>query len=379
LLIPTKGMTVMHDPRLENLANTIVNYSTRVRPGDKVAIRGFPLTPAATPLINAVTEQVLKAGGYPHLLMTPPEYRKLLFENALEDQLGYTDPFVKMVMEEFDVDIRITSAENTKALATVDPDRVNNIRTTYHDLLQTWFQRSAQGTLRWLTTRYPTSAYAQEAEMSLIEYEQFFFTSCFADLEDPIEAFQQLAAAQDELAGIFQGGDQVALSGPHIDLKLSIKDRPLIRCIGHRNLPDGEVYFGPVVDSVEGWVRFSFPCIYSSMEVKGVELEFEAGKVIKARADTNEEYLLKTLEVDEGASRLGEFGIGMNTAIDRFTGLMLFDEKIAGTIHLALGAGYPESGSRNKSSIHWDMLVDMRVDSEIRLDDKVIYSDGKFR
>lgn len=368
----------MSDPKITQFAKIIVQHSTRVQPGDKVAIRGFPLTAAATPLINAVTEQVLIAGGHPHLLITPPEYRELLYHSASEEQLSYIDPFVQMIMEDFDVDIRITSAGNTKALSGVDPDRLNIIRSTYYDLLQTWFQRSAEGKLRWLTTRFPTSAYAQEAEMSLQEYEQFFYSSCFADLDDPIGAFEKMAAKQDEIVKRFQGGEELVFSGPDIDLSLSIKDRAFIPCIGDNNLPDGEIFCGPVEESAEGWVRFSFPCIYLGTEVEGVELEFKSGKVVGARAAKNEEYLRKTIEVDEGASRLGEFGIGLNTAIDRFTGSMLFDEKIAGTIHFALGAGYPESGSINKSSIHWDMLVDMREDSQIELDGNLIYADGRF-
>lgn len=368
----------MLDPRVANFAKTIVQYSTRVQPGDKVAIRGFPLTPAATPLINAVTEQVLLAGGHPHLLMTPPEYRQLVYKNASDEQLTYIDPFVQMIMQDFDVDIRISSAENTKTLSGLDPDRLNIIRSAYYDLVQTWFQRSAQGTLRWLTTRYPTPAYAQEAEMGLSEYEAFFYSSCFADQDDPIRSFDEMAARQNEIVKIFQGGDRVVFSGPDIDLSLSIKERPFIPCTGDNNLPDGEIFCGPVEDSAEGWVRFSFPCIYLGTEVDGVELEFNAGKVVHAQATKNEAYLLKTLEVDQGASRLGEFGIGLNTEIDHFTGSMLFDEKIAGTIHFALGAGYPESGSSNQSSIHWDMLVDMRTDGEMTLDGKLIYRDGQF-
>ncbi len=369
----------MVDPNVQNFAKIIVNYSTRVQPGEKVAIRGFPLTNAATPLIYAVTEEVLKAGGYPHLLMTPPEYRDLLFKHANDDQLSYINPFQQMIMEDFDVDIRISSAENTKSLSGVDPDRLNLTRSAYYDLLQTWFQRSAQGTMRWLTTRYPTQAYAQEAEMSLREYKQFFYSSCFADREDPLGAFKQMASEQAEIVQLFQGGDRVVFSGSDIDLSLSIKERPFITCAGDNNLPDGEIYCGPVEESAEGWVRFSFPCIYLGNKVEAVELEFKEGKVVEARAAKNEDYLRKTLEVDEGASRIGEFGIGLNAAIDRFTGSMLFDEKIAGTIHFALGAGYPESGSTNKSSIHWDMLVDMRADSEIKVDGEMVYSDGNFR
>lgn len=368
----------MPDPRVEKFAKIIVDYSTRVQKGDLVAIRGFPLTPAATPLINAVTEQVLEAGGLPHLVMTPPEYRELLYKNASEDQLSYINPLTKMINESFDVDIRISSSQNTNALSNLDPDRLNQIRKSYSGLLQTWFQRTSAGSLRWLTTRFPTEAYAQDAEMSLEEYEQFFYRSCYADLDDPIAEFSKLTNELSQVKDLFNEGRTVELNGPDIALNFSIQDRVFIPCKGDHNLPDGEIYCAPVEDSVEGWVRFSFPCKYVGVEVEGVELEFKAGRVVHARAEKNETYLKRTLQVDEGASRLGEFGIGLNQGIDRFTGSMLFDEKIAGTIHLALGAGYPKSGSTNQSSIHWDMLVDMRSESEIVLDGERIYADGEF-
>jgi aminopeptidase len=376
---PSLRKVFMFDPRIENFAKTIVEYSTRVQPGDKVVIRGFPLTAAATPLINAVTEKVLKAGGYPHVLMTPPDYLELLLSNANEEQLRYINPFSKMVMESFDVDIRISSSENTKALSNIDPERRNKSRAAYYELLQTWFQRTSDGSLRWLTTRFPTSAYAQDAEMSLEEYEQFFYASSFADHADPIGAFNSMAVKQQGIINLFHGGNTVTLKGADIDLSLSIKEREFIRCIGEHNLPDGEIYCGPVESSAQGWVRFSFPCIHYGVLVDGVELEFESGQVVNARAVKNEEYLRRTLKVDEGAGRLGEFGIGLNPSINHFTGDMLFDEKISGTIHLALGAAYPKSGSTNKSSIHWDMLVDMRADSEIRLDGDLIYANGLFQ
>ena len=368
----------MPDPRVQNFAQIIVDYSTRVKKGDLVAIRGFPLTPAATPLINALTRKVLQAGGLPHLIMTPPEYRELLYKYASEAQIQHINPFSEMITERFDVDIRISSSQNTNTLSNLDPDRLNQIRRSYSELLDTWFQRTSEGSLRWLTTRFPTNAYAQDAEMSLEEYEQFFYKSCYADLDDPIAEFNKMSAGLGKVEAILNGGKAVELNGPDIDLKFSVQDRIFIPCIGDHNLPDGEIYCAPVEDSVEGWVRFSFPCKYLGVEVQGVELEFKAGKVVRATAEKNESYLTQTLQVDEGASRLGEFGIGLNEGIDRFTGSMLFDEKIAGTIHLALGAGYPKSGSVNKSSIHWDMLVDMRTDSEITLDGERIYADGVF-
>lgn len=368
----------MADPRVQNLAKILVHHSTKVRPGDRVMIRGFPLEPQAAPLVTEIYREVLRAGGHPHTLIDIPGLRTLHLSEANEEQLRYISPFIRMVIEKFEVEIRLTSLSNTRSMTNIPPERLNIVRQAYKELLGTWFKRSADGSLRWVATRYPTNALAQEAEMSLREFEDFYYRSCFADREDPIGEWQAMRAEQERITRLFDGKRQAELRGPDIDLRLSIEGRKFIPCAGETNMPDGEIFTGPVEDSADGWVRFSYPCIHQGYAVEGVELKFEAGKVVEARAQKNEAFLQKTLEADPGASYLGEWGIGTNPHIQIFTGEMLFDEKMAGTIHLALGAGYPESGSHNQSSVHWDMLVDMRDGGEILVDGEKVYESGRF-
>jgi aminopeptidase len=283
------------------------------------------------------------------------------------------------VAEEFDVDIRIGCDSNTRSLTGVKPAAWRLLSRANTDINETWSRRTASGELRWVVSRYPTHAYAQDANMSLVEFSDFFYHCSFADVEDPLSQWKQMQANQERLVRWLEGKRHVRILGKSIDLEMSIEGRKFISCHGRGNVPDGEIFTGPVEDSVNGTVGFSFPCIWSGVEVEGVELVFEEGRVVKASAKKNEEFLLATLKTDEGAQRLGEFGIGTNDQIKRFTGNMLFDEKIGGTIHLALGNGYSVSGSENKSAIHWDMLCDMREGGQILVDGELFYDSGVFK
>jgi len=369
----------MNDPRIENLAKILVHYSTRVKENDKVMIRGFPLEPIADPLIAEIFREVLKAGGHPHVAVDPENIRYIFLTEASERQLQQPDLVSKLVAEEFDVDIRIGCDSNTRSLTGVKPETWKLVTRAYTDINDTWSRRSASGELRWVVSRFPTHAYAQDAGMSLIEFSDFFYHSVFADSEDPLARWEHMQANQERLVRWLEGKQHIRIAGKNIDLEMSIADRKFISCHGRGNVPDGEIFTGPVEDSVNGTVRFSFPCVWSGVDVDGVELVFEKGKVVKTSAEKNEELLLKMLETDEGAQRLGEFGIGTNDQIQRFTRNMLFDEKIGGTIHLALGGGYPVSGSENKSAIHWDMLCDMREGGQIFVDGELFYDSGVFK
>ena len=369
----------MSDPRIENLARILVHYSTQVKEGDKVMIRGFPLDPIATPLITEIYREVLRAGGHPYIAVDLENIRYIFLTEASEHQLRQPDPVSKMVAEEFDVDIRIGCDTNTRSLTGVKPEVWKLINRAYSDISETWSQRSASGELRWVVSRFPTHAYAQDAGMSLIEFSDFFYHSAFADSEDPLSQWKQMQENQEKLVNWLEGKQHVRILGRSIDLEMSITGRKFINCHGRGNVPDGEIFTGPVEDSVNGKVKFSFPCIWSGTEVSGVELIFENGKIVKASAEKNEEFLLETLKTDEGANSLGEFGIGTNYQIKRFTKNMLFDEKIGGTIHLALGNGYPVTGSENRSAIHWDMLCDMREGGQIIVDGELFYDSGAFK
>ena len=241
-------------------------------------------------------------------------------------------------------------------------------------------KRGAEGSLRWMSTLYPTNAYAMEADMGFEEYQDFFFRSCHADMDtlDPVAYWQGVKQEQDRLIERVTGHDKVTLRGPNVELSLSIKDRIFKNACGENNMPDGEIFTGPVEDSAYGWVQFTYPAMYEGVIVEGVKLTFEDGKVVEATAEKNQDILIKMLDSDPGARYLGEFAIGNNFEIDKFTKSILFDEKIGGTFHLALGGGYPETGSLNRSLIHWDMICDMRQDSEIYLDGELFYKNGQF-
>jgi aminopeptidase len=237
-------------------------------------------------------------------------------------------------------------------------------------------ERSAKGELNWVLTEYPTYASAQEADMSLADYSEFVYGAGMLNEEDPVAYWKAEGRKQQKLIAWLAGRDRAVLKGANVDLSMSIKERSFIECSGRVNFPDGEIFTGPVEDSVNGWIRFKYPAIYSGQEVTDIELWFENGKVVKEKASKNQELLTALLETDPGARYLGEWGIGTNYGIQRFTKNMLFDEKIGGTIHLAVGASYPESGGKNESGVHWDMLCDM-ADAEVLVDGDLFYKNGK--
>jgi len=365
----------MADPRVEKLADVLVRYSVAVQPGDKVLIRGGAL---AAPLLKAVYAQVLQAGGHPMLMASLPGMEELFYQYASDEQLQFIHPPQKLIIETYDVTIGIRAAENTKALSNVDPAKMVLQHQAGAEMMQTYFSRSASGELRWVGTLYPTNAYAQDAGMSLSEYEDFVYGACMPDLDDPVGHWQRFSAWQQKIVDWLNGKQEVHVVGPETDLHLSIAGRTFINSDGKRNMPSGEVFTGPVEESVNGHVHFSYPAIVGGREVAGIRLHFVDGKVIEASAEAGEEFLLQTLDTDEGARYVGEFAIGTNEGITRFTRQILFDEKIGGSFHMALGRGYPETGSQNQSAIHWDMICDMRAGGEIWVDGELLYKDGAF-
>lgn len=365
----------MADPRIEKLADVLVNYSVAVKPGDRVCITGGTL---AESILKAVYTKVLQASGHPLMLVSIPGTSELFFRHASDKQLKHVPEPIKLVTKKYDVSISIMSSSNTKALSGIDPAKMVIANQAQTDLMKTVMQRSASGELRWVGTLFPTNAYAQDAEMSLGEYEDFVYGACMPDIEDPVGYWRDFSKWQQKIVNWLKGKKRVHVIGPKTDLHLSIDGRKFINCDGHNNMPDGEVFTGPVEDSVEGHVYFSYPAIYQGREVAGIRLSFEKGKVVKATAEKNEEFLNKILDTDKGSHYIGEFAIGTNKGITRFTRQLLFDEKINGSFHMAVGAGYPETGSKNESAIHWDMICDMRGGGEIWVDDDLLYKDGKF-
>jgi aminopeptidase len=368
----------MADPRTDRLARLLVHYSTRVKPGDRAFIVAEPL---AMPLIRALFEHVIEAGGYPHLLIVDPSLEEIILKKGSEEQIDFAPTFLKLAYEEFEVRYAIHAKSNTRALTGVDKERFARRRRTMQPILQTQMERGAKGDLRWLTTLFPTEAYAQDAEMSLTEYQDFVYQACHVDDPDldPVAYWQGVKDELAEVAAALSKGDRIEVRGPNCDLRLSIKGRTFVGCHGTHNMPDGEVFTGPVEDSIEGWVRFTYPVIWKGNMAEGVELTFKQGRVVEAKAEKNQEFIDRIIDTDPGSRYLGEFAFGTNFGIDRFTGNILFDEKIGGSFHIALGAGYPETGSKNQSAIHLDMVCDMRQDAEALMDGDVFYKNGEFQ
>jgi aminopeptidase len=365
----------MADPRVEAVARILVDYSVDVQPGDLVGIQG---TPEGTPLILAVFQRVLERGGHPWLRLGLDEAREIFLRAATEEQLDYVSHLDRQIVEAVDATIGIWTEMNTKALTNIDPARQARAQSAQRSISERFMERAAKKELRWTGTAYPTQSFAQDAEMSLAEFEDFVYEAALIHEPDPVAAWQAVSRAQQRLVDWLADKRTVHLLGPETDLTLSIEGRSWQNCDGHENFPDGEIFTGPVEDSVNGHVRFTYPACTSGREVEDVRLWFKDGKVVRATAAKNEEFLLAMLDTDEGARYLGEFAFGTNQGIQRFTKNILFDEKIGGTVHMALGRGYPESGSKNRSAIHWDMICDLRRGGEVRVDGVLFVKDGKF-
>jgi aminopeptidase len=363
------------DPRIQNLAKILVGYSTQVKEGEVVSIDGES---AAAPLLLAVYEEVLRAGGNPVLNVALDGQIAAYFKHASDRQLEWISPFAEWMVDNADVRIAIGASTNTRELSGVPPERQTLRQSVTGDLMARAMKRSADGDFRWVYTLFPTSAYASEAEMSLADYEDFYYGACLADDDDPLTAWKRASAETERLAGWIDGHEEVRITAPGTDIKLGIAGRTFIPCIGDNNMPDGEFFTGPVEDSVEGEVSFHLPAVIGGREVSGVHLKFEAGRVVDASAERGEEFLVALLDTDEGARTLGELGIGTNYGIDRGTREVLLDEKIGGTIHMAVGQAYPESGGTNESAVHTDLVCDLRLGGRLEVDGVVMQEDGKF-
>jgi aminopeptidase len=363
------------DQRANALARILVHYSTGVGEGDVVLIQGES---AAEPLALAVYEEIVKAGGLPLVELMMEGQAAAFYKYANERQLDWLSPTAMWAAEHADARIRLMADENTRALSGVDPERQTRRQATAKPLMETMMRRTAAGEFRWSLTLFPTHAYAAEADMSLADYEDFFYRACLCDHADPVAAWRGQSEETHRLAEWMKGREEIHIEGPGTDLRLNVSDRTFIAADGRHNMPDGEFFTGPVEDSATGEVTFTYPAVYGGREVAGVKLRFQDGRVVDASAERNEDFLIKTLDTDEGSRRLGELGIGTNYGIDRFTKEILLDEKIGGTVHLAVGMSYPETGGKNDSAVHWDMVCDLRRGGRITVDGQALQVDGKF-
>jgi aminopeptidase len=367
----------MTDPRIDAWARTLVTYSTGVKPGDVVCIEGDV---AGRPLLVAIYREALRAGAFPVMLPRFSELNADLLSLGSDEQIAWLSPIDTWSRGEADVFIRVLGEQNTKMLSGVDTERQIARKRSVGPLLQRMMEREATGELRWTLTLFPTDAYAQDAAMSTPDFAEFVFDACKCKLgaADPAAAWKEQTAIQQRLIDWLAGKQEVHIQGPDTDLRLAVGDRCWINCDGTKNFPDGEIFTGPVEDGTEGHIRFSYPVVTDGREIHDVRLRFEAGRVVDASASQGEGFLHEMLDADAGARRLGELAFGTNFEITRFTKNILFDEKIGGTVHMALGAGYPESGSKNQSAIHWDLICDLRQGGSIVVDGQPFLRDGRY-
>ena len=365
----------MKDKRLEKLADVLVNYSLSIKKGDLFIINGSTLT---IPLIKEVYKKALIAGAHPHVRLFDEDFSEMFYKYASDRQLRYVSPISEFEVKTVDARLTILGPKNTKHLTNIDPKKQAIVSNATQKLHQIFLDRAAKGELRWCLTQYPTPAAAQDAEMSLEEYEDFIFKAAHVDKRDPISYWKEMKKRQDKIVKLLSSKKILRVVAEDTDLTLSVEGRKWINCHGKENFPDGEVFTGPVENSANGHVTYSFPISHGGREVENVRLEFRKGKVVRAKASKGEKFLKSMLAMDEGASRIGEFSFGTNYGIKKYTKNTLFDEKIGGTIHIAVGSGYPETGSKNKSGLHWDMVCDLRKGGEVYADGELIYKNGKF-
>ena len=366
----------MRDPRLGRLADVLVGYSAAVRPGDLVRVQ----SPAAgSPLVEEIVRRVLRAGGHPLVRLTPDALGEIVLKESSDEQLSYQSPLAAAEVEAIDCHIGLWAEANTRALTNCDPAKSAALAKARRPISERFLQRAAEGKLRWVGTQYPTPASAQDAEMSLGEYEDFVFAAGLLDAPDPAAAWRAVSERQQRLTDYLNGSrDYRVVAANGTDLRMSVEGRTWINCDGHENFPDGEVFTGPVEETVNGTVHFSFPAVHLGRECDGVRLAFRDGVVVDATAAKGEGFLISMLDTDPGARRLGECAIGTNYSITRYTKNTLFDEKIGGTAHFAVGSGYPETGNRNESGLHWDLVVDLREGGFIEVDGEKVSVDGRF-
>jgi aminopeptidase len=365
---------IVTDPRINSWARVLTGYCVGVKPGDRVAISGEI---AAEPLLRAIYREVIAAGGSPLLMPALSGVQAELLAHGLDRQLEYISPIERFMREEADASIRVSAETNTRNASQIDPVRTTVFTRARADLNRRFMERAASGEVRWSLTLFPTDAYAQDAEMATDDYAEFLFAACKLNHGDPVAAWKMLSDEQAHLVDWLTPKRTLRIIGPGTDLTVGVAGRTWINSDGKRNFPSGEVFTGPVETSANGVIRCSFPVVTAGRQIGDVRLRFEDGVVVEASAARNENYLLSALDTDEGSRRLGEVAIGTNFDITRFTGQILLDEKIGGTAHVALGAGYPDTGSSNRSAIHWDLISDLRHGGRIEADGELLMVDGR--
>ncbi len=365
----------MADIRLRKLAELLVNYSANVKPGEKVFIEAEDV---AIPYIVEVAKAAIRKGAQVEYLVKVPEIGETLLREGNDEQLSNPSLTFKQVVDNADVYLTAWGTKNTRNYTSVDPKKIQMRARGNSEVRKMFSQKMDSGEIRWCGTQFPTNADAQEANMSLSEYEDFVYGAGLLDKEDPIAEWKKIHEEQEKWVKYLNTKKEIHFLSKGTDIKVNVEGRKWVNCDGRVNFPDGEIFTSPIEDGVNGHITFSFPGIYQGKEIENIYLEVKDGKVVKATATKGEELLNTLLDTDEGARFFGEVAIGTNYGIQKFTRNMLFDEKIGGTIHMAIGDAYGETGGLNRSVIHWDMLCDMRDGGKIYADGELFYENGKF-
>ncbi len=365
----------MTDSRLGRLADVLVSYSLDVQPGEIVTIESTTL---AAPLVRELYARVLGAGAHPLMRLALDGLAEARLALGSDDELDWITPRLRADVENVDARIAILADFNTRSRSAIEPSRQARVTRAARPYRRRLFEREAAGEFRWVVSAFPTQALAQEARMSLADYEDFVFTAGLLDADDPVAAWKATGERIHRLAEWLATVRELRIVGTGTDLTFSVEGRSWIASDGRANFPDGECFTGPVEDSVEGEISFSYPAVFNGRSVQGARLRFRAGEVVEAEAVRGQAFLEEMIALDDGSRRVGEFSFGLNDAVGGFTGEILFDEKIGGTVHLALGEAYPETGGTNRSALHWDMVCDLRRGGEVYADGKLVYLDGRF-
>jgi aminopeptidase len=366
----------MSDPRVAKLADLLVNYSLELAPGQIVRIDAATI---AAPLVTEVYRYALRAGGHPRTHVEVEGLDVISVAEGSEKQLTFVSELDRFEIENVDAIVTIWAERNTRALTQADPHRVSRRIASRRSLTNRYWERIDEGAARWVGTRFPTEAHAQDAEMSRAEYEDFVYAACHVQADDdPVAYWRGTSADLNARARELETFHELRIVGPDTDLRVNVEGREWLAADGKLNMPDGEIFTSPVETETEGEIRFSFPAIFAGRGVEDVRLRFEGGRVVHGEAASGDDYLQSLLDMDEGSRVLGEVAFGLNYEIDRFTRDILFDEKIGGTIHLALGSSFKKLGGRNDSGLHWDMICDLRQEGEVYADGELVWKAGRF-
>jgi aminopeptidase len=366
----------MSDPRVAKLGELLVNYSLELQPGQLLRIDAPTV---ASPLVAEAYRHALRAGGYPRTRIDVEGLDLIAVAESSDEQLVFVSDIERFEVEQVDAVLTIWSERNTRSLSQADPERVSRRLASRRELTKRFWERIDAGEANWVGTRFPTEAHAQDAEMSLAEYEDFVYAACHVrESEDPVAHWRKVSVELNARARELETVRELRIVGPDTDLRLNVEGRSWLAADGKLNMPDGEIFTSPVETETEGEIRFSFPAIFHGRGVEDVRLRFEGGRVADAEAKTANDYLQSLLNMDEGSRILGEVAFGLNYEIDRFTRDILFDEKIGGTLHLALGSSFKKLGGENDSGLHWDMICDLRTEGEVYADGELVWKAGRF-